>query len=30
MYYMPATPDMVEAGLFEGITLLDSVPVEPV
>lgn len=30
MYYMPATPDLVEAGLFEGVTLLDSVPVEPV
>lgn len=29
-YYMPAKPDLVEAGLFEGVTLLDEVPVEPV
>jgi hypothetical protein len=26
-YYMPAEPDLVEAGLFDGVTLLDSVPV---
>lgn len=26
-YYMPAEPDLIEAGLFEGVTLLDSVPV---
>jgi hypothetical protein len=25
-YYMTATADMVEAGVFEGVTLLDSVP----
>lgn len=29
-YYMPAKPEQVEAGLFEGITLMDSVPVEPI
>ncbi len=29
-YYMPAEPDLVEAGLFDGVTLLDSIPVEPV
>ena len=27
-YYMPATPDMVEAGVFEGVTLLDAIPDE--
>ena len=26
-FYMPAEPDCVAANLFEGVTLLDSVPV---
>jgi len=25
-YYMPALPELVEAGLFEGVTLLDEIP----
>jgi len=25
-YYMTATPEMVEAGVFTGVTLLDSIP----
>lgn len=29
-FYMPAEPDLVEAGLFYEVTLLDSMPVEPV
>ncbi len=27
-YYMPALPELVEAGIFEGVTLLDSIPVQ--
>jgi len=26
-YYMPAEPDLVAANFFEGVTLLDSVPI---
>jgi hypothetical protein len=25
-YYMPALPELVDAGLFEGVTLLDEMP----
>jgi hypothetical protein len=25
-YYMPALPELVEVGLFEGVTLLDEMP----
>ncbi len=28
MFYMPAKPNQVEAGLFEGVTLLDEIPIE--
>lgn len=28
IYYMEARPEQVEAGLFEGVVLLDAVPVE--
>jgi hypothetical protein len=27
-YYMPALPELVDAGLFEGVTLLDEMPEE--
>jgi hypothetical protein len=27
-YYMPALPELVVAGLFEGVTLLDAIPTE--
>jgi hypothetical protein len=27
-YYMPALPELVDAGLFEGVTLLDAIPTE--
>jgi len=27
-YYMPAKPEQVEAGLFEGVVLLDAMPSE--
>jgi hypothetical protein len=27
-YYMTATPEMVEAGVFDGVTLLDEMPIE--
>jgi len=27
-YYMPALPELVEAGIFEGVTLLDEMTVQ--
>jgi hypothetical protein len=27
-YYMPALPELVEAGLFDGVTVLDGIPIE--
>lgn len=27
-FYMPAVTDMVKAGLFDGVVLLDSIPIE--
>ena len=28
LYYMPALPELVQAGIFDGVTLLDEMPVE--
>jgi hypothetical protein len=29
-YYMPALPELVDAGLFDGVTILDEIPIETV